>query len=88
MTRDEVYSWWTPEQLMYGCERLVADLHSYGSEPIFLVKLLLISLLLFVTKAVLIQNIRTTMILQTHVRKCVMNTFKSVAIILTLVARN
>lgn len=35
MTRDEVYSWWTPEQLMYGCERLVSSLHSRGSEPIF-----------------------------------------------------
>ena len=35
MTRDGVYSWWTPEQLMYGCERLVSSLHSRGSEPIF-----------------------------------------------------
>lgn len=35
MTRDEVYSWWTPKQLMYGCERLVSSLHSRGSEPIF-----------------------------------------------------
>lgn len=35
MTRDKVYSWWTPEQLMYGCERLVSSLHSCGSEPIF-----------------------------------------------------
>lgn len=88
MTRDEVYSWWTPEQLMYGCERLVSSLHSRGSEPIFLAKLLPTSSLLFAMKVVLIQNIRTTMILQTHVRKCVMNISKNVAIILTLVAKN
>ena len=35
MIRDEVYGWWTAEQLMYGCERLASSLHSRGSEPIF-----------------------------------------------------
>lgn len=89
MTRDKVYSWWTPEQLMYGCERLVSSLHSRGSEPIFfLAKLFPTSSLLFAMKVVLTRNIRTTMTLQTHVRKCVMNISKNAAIILTLVARN
>lgn len=88
MTRDEVYSWWTPEQLMYGCERLVGSLHSRGSEPIFFGEAVTDFFIAFAMKAVLIQNIRTTMILQTHVRECVMNTFKNVAIILILVARN
>lgn len=35
MTRDEVYSNWTAEQLMYSCETLVDWLHSPGSEPCF-----------------------------------------------------
>lgn len=35
MARDEVYSHWTPEQLMYSCKTLVEWLHSPGSEPCF-----------------------------------------------------
>ena len=86
MTRDEVYSWWTPEQLMYGCERLVADLHSYGSEPIFFGEAVTDFFIAFCDEGGI--DIRTTRILQTHVRKCVMNISKNAAIILTLVAKN